>query len=103
MRQVDGARSPLAHGGTRVLGVAQAALPPDLAPPETPKGLPFRFLGLVGLVDPLRPSVPAAVREYRSAGIRIVMITGDYPQTARAIAEQAGLHRTDIGSRPEPA
>ncbi len=51
----------------------------------------FEFLGLVGLADPLRPSVPEAVRDCRDAGIRIVMITGDYPQTAAAIAAQAGI------------
>jgi Ca2+-transporting ATPase len=75
----------------RVLGVARAELPADLDQPATPRGLPFRFLGLVGLADPLRPTVPAAVKECRTAGIRVVMITGDYPQTARAIADQAGL------------
>jgi Ca2+-transporting ATPase len=86
----------LARDGMRVLGVARAELPSDQARPETPRGLPFRFLGLVGLADPLRPTVPAAVKECRSAGIRVVMITGDYPQTARAIAEQAGLESADI-------
>ena len=53
-------------------------------------------MGLVGLADPLRPTVPAAVKECRSAGIRVIMITGDYPQTARAIAAQAGLETTAI-------
>jgi Ca2+-transporting ATPase len=85
----------LARGGMRVLGVARAELPADLAQPETPRGLPFCFLGLVGLADPLRPTVPAAVKECRTAGIRVVMITGDYPQTARAIAAQAGLDSAD--------
>jgi len=86
----------LARGGMRVLGVALAELSANQAKPETPRGLPFRFLGLVGLADPLRPTVPAAVRECRTAGIRVVMITGDYPQTARAIADQAGLDTADI-------
>ena len=57
---------------------------------------PFVFLGLVGLADPLRPSVPAAVRECREAGIRVVMITGDYPATASAIAQQAGLYASKV-------
>jgi Ca2+-transporting ATPase len=86
----------LARAGMRVLGVAQAKLPSDLAQPETPRGLPFRFLGLVGLADPLRPTVRAAVKECRTAGIRVIMITGDYPQTARAIAATAGLDSTDV-------
>jgi Ca2+-transporting ATPase len=90
------AMDELARSGMRVLGVAQAELPSDLGQPETPRGLPFRFLGLVGLADPLRPTVPAAVGECRSAGIRVVMITGDYPQTARAIAAQAGLDSSDV-------
>ena len=86
----------MAHGGMRVLGVAKAELPTDVAKPETPRGLPFHFLGLVGLADPLRSTVPAAVAECRSAGIRVVMVTGDYPQTAGAIAKQAGLDAVDI-------
>ncbi|HWB50664.1 MAG TPA: cation-translocating P-type ATPase [Stellaceae bacterium] len=86
----------LAGAGMRVLGVARAALPADRAQPETPRGLPFRFLGLVGLADPLRPTVPEAVKQCRTAGIRVVMITGDYLQTARAIAAQAGLDDADI-------
>ncbi|WP_439817780.1 cation-translocating P-type ATPase [Zavarzinia sp. CC-PAN008] len=81
----------MAARGMRVLGVAVADLPPGAILPGTARGLPFRFLGLVGLADPLRPTVPDAVRECRSAGIRVLMITGDYPATARAIAEQAGL------------
>jgi Ca2+-transporting ATPase len=55
--------------------------------------VPLRFLGLVAFVDPLRPEVPDAVAACRSAGIRVVMITGDYPVTAAAIAREAGLER----------
>jgi Ca2+-transporting ATPase len=55
----------------------------------------FEFTGLLGLADPVRPEVPAAVAECRAAGIRVVMITGDYPATARAIAHQAGLAERD--------
>jgi len=86
----------MAGAGMRVLGVARAALPAGAARPQSPRALPFKFLGLVGLTDPLRPTVPAAVQECRSAGIRVVMITGDYPQTARAIAAQAGLEATAV-------
>ena len=80
----------LAAEGLRVLGVARAELGAG-ALPDDPSALPLRFLGLVGLADPLRPDVPAAVAECRSAGIRVVMITGDYPATAQDIARQAGL------------
>jgi P-type Ca2+ transporter type 2C len=80
----------------RVLAVARAAVPAGLMRPETPRESPFEFLGLVGLADPLRPTVPAAVQECRTAGIRVIMITGDYPQTARAIASQANLEAVDV-------
>lgn len=80
----------MARRGERVLGVASATVATGPLP-ETQQGFAFVFLGLVGFADPLRSNVPAAVRECRSAGIRIVMITGDYPATAEAIAARAGL------------
>ena len=80
----------MARQGERVLGVARATVAAELLP-ETQQGFAFAFLGLVGFADPLRSNVPGAVRECRSAGIRIVMITGDYPATAEAIAARAGL------------
>lgn len=91
MQSVDA----LAAEGLRVLGVARASF---LGPtwPESQHDFAFECLGLVGLADPLRASVPEAVRECRSAGIKLVMITGDYPATARAIAHQAGLDADDI-------
>ncbi|GIU92448.1 MAG: ATPase [Acidimicrobiia bacterium] len=51
------------------------------------------FLGLVGLLDPPRPEVPDAVREAQEAGIRVVMVTGDHPATAVAVAREVGIHR----------
>jgi Ca2+-transporting ATPase len=84
----------LASRGARVLGVARANLPPgEMA--NAVADYPLRFLGLIAFADPLRDTVPDAVRECRSAGIRVVMITGDYPATARAIAEQAGIEEGD--------
>jgi P-type Ca2+ transporter type 2C len=99
--------SAMAGQGLRVLGVAKASLseapPPFLPPhpsidiahlPDRQHDFPFQFLGLVGLSDPVRPTVPAAIAECYTAGIRVVMITGDYPETAQSIARQVGLTQT---------
>ena len=88
----------LAAAGMRVLAVAEATAEAPL--PETPAGFSFTLLGLAGLADPLRASVPTAIRECQAAGIRVVMITGDYPVTARAIARQAGLRGRGCAGRP---
>ncbi|MBR0832620.1 cation-translocating P-type ATPase [Bradyrhizobium manausense] len=80
----------LAREGLRVLGVARANWA-ETNFPETQRGFAFRFCGLTGFADPLRPQVKDAIAECRSAGIHVVMITGDYPATASAIATQAGL------------
>lgn len=91
----------MAAEGLRVLAVAKAYFTGSL--PADQHGFPFRMLGLIGMADPLRPSVPNAVRECRTAGIRVVMITGDYPGTAASIARQAGLATTDPITGPELA
>ncbi|PLW78473.1 cation-translocating P-type ATPase [Cohaesibacter celericrescens] len=80
----------MADKGLRVLAVAQANHSGTMLP-DTPQDFAFHFLGLVGLADGLRPEVSDAVAQCRSAGIRVVMITGDYPATALAIARQAGI------------
>jgi Ca2+-transporting ATPase len=85
----------LAAKGMRVLAVARSTQDGD-AWPETQDGFAFGLLGLVGLADPLRSGVAEAVAECRAAGIRVVMITGDYPTTAAAIARQAGLDAETI-------
>jgi len=78
-----------ARRGLRLLGVAEAAW--DRPPLDDPAGYPFRWVGFVALADPLRASVPEAVEQCRRAGIRVVMITGDFPGTALEIARQAGI------------
>ena len=83
----------MAGRGLRVLGVARGEWDAD-ALPELPTAFALRYLGLVALADPVRPTVPAAIEECQSARIRVVMITGDYPATAINIARQAGLART---------
>ncbi len=92
----------LASDGMRVLGVARAEhVGDDL--PEGQHDFDFSFIGLVGLVDPVRETVPAAVAECLAAGIRVVMITGDYPETARAIGRQVGIVPDDVLSGAEVA
>ena len=83
----------LAVQGMRVLGVARAAYRGSVWP-DLQHDFDFEFLGLIGLADPVRPNVAPAVKECYAAGIRVVMITGDYPATASAIAQQIGL---DVG------
>ena len=85
----------MATKGLRVLGVAQATFTGQKWP-KSQHDFAFKFLGLVGLADPLRASVPEAVSQCRSAGIKVVMITGDYPATAQAIARQAGLEADNV-------
>nr|WP_245432922.1 cation-translocating P-type ATPase [Mesorhizobium loti] len=85
----------MADKGLRVLGVACARHNrSDL--PDHQADFVFEFAGLVGLADPLRKEVPEAVASCRSAGIRVVMITGDYPVTAAAIAREAGLDAATV-------
>lgn len=80
----------LAEQGMRVLGVAKAKYSGSEWP-DIQHDFDFEFLGLIGLADPVRPNVAPALKECHAAGIRVVMITGDYPATAAAIAEQIGL------------
>lgn len=86
----------LAAQGMRVLGVAKAGYSGS-AWPDIQHDFDFEFLGLIGLADPVRPTVAPALKECEAAGIRVVMITGDYPTTAAAIAAQIGLAAGDGG------
>jgi Ca2+-transporting ATPase len=85
----------MASAGLRVLGVARSAFTGQHWP-DSPREFTFEFLGLVGLADPLRPTVVDAVSDCRSAGIKVVMITGDYPATGREIARQAGIEAGQV-------
>ena len=94
----------MAERGLRVLGVARGrwtGAPPAAGSmplwPASQHDFDFEFLGLVALADPPRPEVPAALAECRAAGVRVIMMTGDHPATARAIARQVGLsERPDV-------
>lgn len=87
MRQVEAETAR----GSRVLGVARAVVTDGSELPSDQHEYGFEWLGLAALHDPVRPGVTGAVAECTSAGIRTVMITGDYPGTALAIAREAGL------------
>jgi Ca2+-transporting ATPase len=84
----------MAAGGLRVLGVARAR-GGARTPPEA-HDYDFEMCGLVGLADPIRPDTADTVARCRKAGVRVVMITGDHPATARAIARAAGIAADEV-------
>ncbi|MCX6266978.1 MAG: HAD-IC family P-type ATPase, partial [Bacteroidetes bacterium] len=84
----------LADSGLRVLGVAKAKIS-GKGLPEIQHDFTFEFIGLIGLSDPIRHNVKHAVSECYKAGIRVIMITGDYPVTAKHIALEIGLEHPD--------
>jgi Ca2+-transporting ATPase len=85
----------LASSGLRLLAVACGTVPADGLPARL-EDVPLRFVGLIAMEDPLRPGVRAAINECHAAGVRVVMVTGDHPCTARAIAVQAGLDSAQV-------
>jgi P-type Ca2+ transporter type 2C len=100
MRRMTAAVDAMAAQGIRVLGVASAHTT-DKRWATSQRDYKFKLIGLVGLADPIRQSVPEAVAQCRSAGIKVVMITGDYAATARAIALQAGIADGEVLTGPE--
>ena len=102
MVELGKAISRMASSGLRVLGVARAEFHHEEEIPSAQHDFDFKFIGLIGLSDPVRPSVPDAIKECTQAGIRVVMITGDYPETARHIAHDIGLcHEEECITGPE--
>ncbi|MBN2555582.1 MAG: cation-translocating P-type ATPase [Anaerolineales bacterium] len=92
--QILAANEGMAQNALRVLGVAyrvEEDVPDDATPEKVEHDL--TFIGLMGMIDPPREAAGPAIEKARNAGIRSVMITGDYPDTARAIAEKIGLLR----------
>jgi Ca2+-transporting ATPase len=100
--QLMAAAQAMAQRGLRVLGVARALHAPVQCPPSQ-RDFAFSLVGLIGLSDPLRADIPDAVRRCHQAGVRVVMVTGDYPATASAIARAAGLDGDDVLSGGELA
>jgi P-type Ca2+ transporter type 2C len=92
---ISAATEELARQGLRVLAVASGRF----SGPQWPSSehdFDFTFLGLIGLADPLRPGINEAMAQCQRAGIRVIMITGDYPATASSIARQAGLAAGEV-------
>lgn len=94
-QQVLAAAETIASRGIRVLAVATATAP-DRQWAASQRDYHYTLLGLVGFADPIRAHVPAAIAECQQAGIRVVMITGDYAATAKAIAAQAGMPSIEV-------
>jgi P-type Ca2+ transporter type 2C len=91
----------MAKEGLRVIGVASSAFSEESLPGGQHDFI-FEYIGLIGLADPVRPNVPEAIKECYTAGIRVVMITGDYPVTAQNIASEIGLSNcNDVITGPE--
>jgi Ca2+-transporting ATPase len=84
----------MAEKGLRLLGVAKASFQDDSLP-EKQHDFKFEFIGLLGFIDPVRPSVFQSKKDCCTAGIRVIMISGDYPGTAQHIARKIGLQDPD--------
>jgi Ca2+-transporting ATPase len=94
LKWLAGKIEELSNQGKRVIGVASSRYK-GTALPEKQHDFEFKFIGLLGLEDPVRSNVPGAIEECYTAGIRTIMITGDYPGTAMSIARQIGLKNAD--------
>jgi len=90
-RRIEQAFESLSAGGYRVLAVAEGAAPDEWVA-DLP---PLALLGLAGFIDPVRPDAADAVAECREAGIHVVMVTGDHPATAFAVARTLGIAESD--------
>jgi Ca2+-transporting ATPase len=93
----------MASKGLRVLAVAKAHHASHLSWPALQTDFEFSLIGLIGLADPLRVAAKSAIAECHQAGIRVIMITGDHPTTAKAIASQAGINCSQILTGKEMA
>ncbi len=93
-KKIQDAAEEMASNGLRILGVAKSYIADDKLP-EIQHDFTFDFLGLVGIADPIRPGIKESIDECRGAGIRVIMLTGDHPVTAKSIATKIGLRNPD--------
>ncbi len=85
----------MSQKGYRVLGLAKGSQNSDKPLPESQRDFEYEFLGFLGFIDPIKESTTSALKEAYQANIRTIMITGDYPGTARFIAKEIGLRNYD--------
>jgi len=90
LEKINSLASSIAAKGRRVLGVAESRANIEKLP-ETQEGFIYEFLGLVSFYDPPKENIGNVLESFYNAGIKVKMITGDYPETARAVADQVGL------------
>ncbi len=100
LRELSASITTMTDQGLRVLGVARSRFR-TVQLPSQQHDFDFEFLGLVGFEDPVRPTALDAIRECRAAGIRVVIITGDYPATAAHVSRRVGLPSGTIVTGPE--
>ncbi|CAG2121961.1 unnamed protein product, partial [Medioppia subpectinata] len=109
--QFQAAYEELGSLGERVIGLCDKFLPENKYPYDFPfdaerENFPMdglRFIGIVSMIDPPRPAVPDAVSKCRSAGIKVIMVTGDHPITAKAIARAVGIISDENETKEEMA
>ena len=101
-RQLLADADALAGEGLRVLAIAERERPASIEPERDEAESGLTWLGLVALHDPPRPEARAALAACRAAGIRVLMVTGDHPQTAHAVARAVGLDRDAVVARATP-
>lgn len=89
--EITNAYTGFSRNGLRTLALARKTMPKDTALTEDNVESGLIFLGIAGVIDPPRPEVAGALAKARSAGIRVIVITGDSPDTALAVSKQIGL------------
>ena len=95
-KQVAESISAMAQSGQRLLGFSYRRLPSADEEKKEQLERNLVFVGIVGFIDPPRPEVKNAIAQCQKAGIKVVMVTGDHPETARAIAAQVGIESAKV-------
>ena len=93
--EVFSAVAQMAHSGERLLAFGYHRLP-DAASSKDSLEQDIVFVGIIGFIDPPRKEVKGAIRTCQEAGIKVIMITGDHPETAKAIANQVGINSANV-------